>query len=443
MKERHKWSPQFIIVDPQVAETALTREIVANCPGARVVNTEVLPHESDEGLLRRALGLPDTTSPSALTSLSRRSLLLWDSAQLTQPMATGPAWERRCFNFMKILPYVGTCTYNCSYCWFKDPVLIPRVNVRFLERLPEHLAALRREGRTPMVFTFTHYKTDCFGLEHITGLCRRVAEVFEHEPGFYVQFLTKSNAIDSLLMEPRPTKALVSFSINPTAMTSAVDLGTATVPERIDAARRLTQAGYSVALRVDPMMLFDGWEAAYRGLAHNIVESFTPSQVTLGTPRFQTMDEAKNVVATTVSRGARSFMEDQLPLMEMSKPGTTEKEDADAYFKSMSVSYSFEDRKGLYANMVSAFQAEAPHVPLGLCEEGPDMWDALGLTWTGDRTRDCSCNFVIPSQRAAFTREDVARVEGQMHEARVADGCATPSSSATAVLQLGPTRTAQ
>lgn len=442
MKKRHEWVPQFIIVDPDVADAALTQEILGNCPRAHVLYEKVQPHESDEALLRRSLQLPAGTAPSALTSLSRRSLLLWDWAQLTQPMATGPAWERRCFNFMKILPYVGTCTYNCSYCWFKDPVLIPRVNVRFLERLPKELATLRRAGRTPMVFTFTHYKTDCFGLEHITGLCRKVANVFESEPGFFVQFLTKSNAIDSLLVEPRPTKALVSFSINPPEMATAVDLGTANVPDRIEAARRLAEVGYSVALRIDPMMLFEGWERAYRNLCHSIVETFTPVQVTLGTPRFQTMDEATNVVQTTVSRGARQFMEHQLPLMEVSKPGVTEQDNPDAYFKSMSVSYSFEDRKRLYSNMVSAFREEAPDVPLGLCEEGPAMWDALSLVWTGDRTKDCSCNFVVPAERAALSPDDVARVARQMRHAREADACATTSSNSTTLLQLGPTRTA-
>jgi len=29
------------------------------------------------------------------------------------------------FQFLKILPYTGVCPYDCAYCWFKDPVLIP------------------------------------------------------------------------------------------------------------------------------------------------------------------------------------------------------------------------------------------------------------------------------------------------------------------------------
>jgi spore photoproduct lyase len=175
--------------------------------------------------------------------------------------------QRRCFNFLKILPYTGTCPYNCAYCWFRDPVLVPRVNVRFFDHLPEQLADLREQGRVPTVFTFTHYKSDCFAIDHLTGYARLVADFFENEPGFVVQFLSKAHHVDSLL-DPAPHRGtIVTFSVNAPWISRGIDLGTSSIEERLDAGRRLHQAGIPVMLRIDPMLVFDGWRDGYDELA--------------------------------------------------------------------------------------------------------------------------------------------------------------------------------
>lgn len=404
-RRRHaarRWRPQYLIVDEAIADHETARAIIENCTNSTLIKAKPEPGATDSDILLRALGIPSSrTTSQELTSLSRRSLLLWHSTELTQHMATGPAWERRCYNFVKIMPYIGTCTFNCSYCWFKDPVLIPRVNVTFFDQLPDLLQKFADNGRSPKTFTFTHYKTDCFGLEHLTGFCRQAADLFEKYEEFNIQFLTKSSWVDSLLVDPVPVSALVGFSINAREVTETVDLGTAPLEERLDAAARLTAAGIPVVLRLDPMMLFPGWQQSYRDLAGEVLKRFRPVQLTLGTPRFQHLAELETVALTTRAPAARAFMQRQVPLMGVTKPGRSQRTDSDrAYFKNMSVSYSDDDRRALYANAVTAFQNLDPTLNIGLCEEGADMWDAVGLPWSGDLTRDCSCNFLSASSRA-------------------------------------------
>lgn len=397
-----RWQPQYLIVDETIADHETARAIIKNCVGSTLVRTNLEPGAGDSEILLRSLDIPSSRStPQELTSVSRRSLLLWHSNELTQHMATGPAWERRCYNFIKIMPYIGTCTFNCSYCWFKDPVLIPRVNVTFFDQLPGLLQGFANHGQAPKTFTFTHYKTDCFGLEHLTGFCRRAADIFENYEEFNIQFLTKSSWVDSLLVDPIPASALVGFSINAREVTETVDLGTAPLEERLEAAARLSAAGIPVVLRLDPMMLFPGWQQSYHDLAGQVMTRFRPAQVTLGTPRFQHQAELETVALTTKAPAARAFMQKQVPLMGVTKPGKSQQTDSDrAYFKNMSVSYPDDDRRALYANAVTAFRGLDPTLDVGLCEEGADMWDAVGLPWTGDLTKDCSCNFLSAGARA-------------------------------------------
>lgn len=405
--ERPLWFPRHVLVDKQVASHEVTLAVLERCPDAEVIeiDTAGLP---DRTILAEAFSLDrKPISEQSLRSLSRRCLLLWDTDELTQHMATGPAWERRCYNFVKILPYTGTCSFNCAYCWFKDPVLIPRVNATFFDRLPTLLDDMEAKHQRPRVFTFTHYKTDCFGLEHLTGYCRRAADYFEQRPGFFIQFLTKSSWIDGMLEPPVPRQSLVSFSINPPEIATAVDLGTASLDQRLRAAGRLADAGIAVAFRVDPMLHFPGWEDAYDQLARDVLATLTPTQVTFGTPRFQTLEEVRRVAELTPSRRAKRFMLDQVALMGESKPGESLATDSDkAYFKNMAVSYPTELRLAMYRNAVRAFQQLDPTIPLGLCEEGADMWDAVGLAWSGDRSKDCSCNFVAPGARITLSPED-------------------------------------
>lgn len=400
--DRRLWQPDHVLVQRDLRSHPVVADILGRCRTEDVREVDLVDGHDDGELLVRTFGLSgDATRPKALFALARRSLLLVDSEELFQQMAAGETMHRRCFNFLKILPYTGTCPYNCAYCWFRDPVLVPRVNARFFDRLPGQLAGLREEGRVPTVFTFTHYKSDCLALDHLTGFARRAADLFENEPGFIVQFLSKAHYVDSLLDPPPQRGTIVTFSVNAPWISEKIDLGASSIAERLDAAKRLSEAGVPVMLRIDPMMVFEGWEEGYSSLADAILEHFTPEHITVGTPRFQNLAELEKVVDATLNQEARRFMATQQALMSVHKPGAP---DADGeyrhYFSNMSVSYSDEVRLSLYRHMLDELEARDPDLSVGICEEPKEIWEALELPWLGDKSRDCSCNFIPRILRA-------------------------------------------
>jgi DNA repair photolyase len=419
---RRPWQPARVIVDASVSHSEVTTNIIARCSNAEIHEIRDARDKTDRAVLVEALGISGKTPEPELKRLARTSLFLTESTELLQQMAAGPAMERRCFNFLKILPYTGVCPYDCAYCWFKDPVLIPRVNVRFFDQLPEALNRLRREGRTPTVFTFTHYKTDCFTMEHLTGFCRRAADFFETEPGFAIQFLTKSDQVDCLLQPAAAKKIIVTFSVNPTWITTHVDVATPPLEARLLAAQRLQAAGIPVMLRVDPMFVFENWQAAYDDMVKAIFAHFEPVHVTLGTPRFQDLTDLSAVVEGAGSPRARKFMTTQATQMGVSKPGRPQTDESfRSHFKNMSVSYPDAVRVSLYRTVADAFLRRNSKLLLGLCEEPAHIWEEVGLRWTGDKTQDCSCNFVPATMTALFSPEERVRVARQAEEARRED----------------------
>ena len=400
---RGAWTPSTIIIDESIAEHATTHEICSRCAGATTYLSRLSSTESDEDLLRRVVcAVP--MDQGALSRLARSTLLLYSSGDICHQMAAGSVASRRCFNFLKLTPYAGVCRAECSYCWFKDPVLIPKINVTFFDHLPVLLRRFSRETNLPMVFTFTHYKTDCFSIEHLTGFVHRLVEVFERETQFHVQFLTKLDNVDALLLRPPTRGSIVCFSVNAVSVARDIELGTSSVEQRLQAAGNLAKCGVPVLLRIDPLLAFGGWEEQYRELVGLILQHVTPLHITLGTPRYQDDDELARMVSTTRSNKAAQIMKKQAALMGHHKPGSPERPKPAGfqyYFKNMPISYPRELRAALYRNVIEHCWKLDPSIPIGLCEEPVDVWDDCGLSWCGDSTRDCSCGFVPQNARSS------------------------------------------
>jgi len=390
------WIPSNVILDSSVTNHAVANAIVSNCEDADVHVTDLRERESDAELLARTL--PGTVQQvHGMSSLARQTLLLFGTKDVLQSMAVGRVPERRCFNFVKILPYSGVCRASCGYCWFKDPVLLPKVNVAFFEHLPGELQKLLDARGKPQVLTFTHYKTDCLAIDHLTGFVEKLCVFFESANGCYVQFLTKQADVWPILQCSPKRGTVVCFSLNAEAVSDILEPGTAPIASRLQSAQALSRNDVPVLVRVDPMLSFDGWQDAYRSLALTIADAVRPLQITLGTPRFQSASEMSRIAAAIETPESRSIMTSEIAKMGLNKPGVPRDGsdcEAGAYFRNMPMSYPFAVRVGLYKRFLDSWRALRTHVPVGLCEEPAAVWDACGLRWRGDRTRDCSCNFV-------------------------------------------------
>jgi len=147
----------------------------------------------------------------------------------------------------------------------------------------------------------------------------------------------------------------VSFSVNSPEAARDHERGAAPVEDRLAAARRLKDAGWRVRMRLDPMILgYDyGWIIQQvRGLG--------PERVTLGSLRAEP--------------NLPKYVEDGL-FDDLVPPPTP---------KGLA-RYPKDTRLALYRQAVEALRDICP---IGLCEETPDIWDALGLD---KAAKSCNC----------------------------------------------------
>jgi spore photoproduct lyase len=148
---------------------------------------------------------------------------------------------------------------------------------------------------------------------------------------------------------------IVSFSVNSPEAARDHERGAAPVEGRLEAARQLKSTGWRVRMRIDPMLL--GYDYAW---LIEQVRALGPERVTIGTLR------AEPNLPKFVENG----------LFDALEPPTGKKGLA---------RYPREQRLALYRQAIEALRGTCP---IGLCEETPDIWDALGLD---KAAKSCNC----------------------------------------------------
>jgi len=270
-----------------------------------------------------------------------------------------------CPNFY-VLAHANGCGFQpkCSYCylvssfWYLDR---PHVftNLRQLES--EVRRWLRRDDLESYVLN-TGNLSDSLTFEQARPLFARLIEIFRTESEakgrkHTLLLVTKGGVAEcrGLLDQPACGNVIVSFSVNHPEAARAYEAGAAATADRLAAARRLQGAGWRVRIRIDPMIVgFD-----YADLVRE-VRDLVPERVTLGTLRAEP--------------GLLHFMHNGL-FRGLEKP-----EDEKSLAR-----YPWAGRLALYGPAVRALVGVCP---VGLCEETPEMWAALGLP---AEAKSCNC----------------------------------------------------
>jgi spore photoproduct lyase len=131
--------------------------------------------------------------------------------------------------------------------------------------------------------------TDSLALDSLTGYSRLLIDFFSHKDSAILELKTKSNNVDSILDLKHNRKTVVSWSLNPQALVDSDDWKTSALKERLTAAKKCCQAGYSVSFHFDPIIYSRNWEVLYKELVDRLFREVKPENIawiSLGTFRF-------------------------------------------------------------------------------------------------------------------------------------------------------------
>ncbi|MDX8367047.1 spore photoproduct lyase [Cytobacillus sp. IB215665] len=178
------------------------------------------------------------------------------------------------------LPLATGCMGHCHYCYLQTtmgskPYIRTYVNVEeILDQAHQYMVE-----RSPEETRFEASCTsDIVGIDHLTHTLKRTIEYFGQSDLGKLRFVTKFSHVDHLLTANHNGKTRFRFSINADYVIKNFEPGTSPLSDRIDAAKKVVDAGYPLGFIVAPIYLHEGWKEGYRNLFINLDEQLPKTQ---------------------------------------------------------------------------------------------------------------------------------------------------------------------
>lgn len=194
--------------------------------------------------------------------LGKRSLLLCaNRGAFFKPCPGTRAY--RCCDY-QILNIGMNCPMDCVYCilqsYLNNPWLSFFVNV---DKLFAELGGCLAAEPERLFRIGTGEFTDSLALDRLTHLSTRLVPFIARQSNAVLELKTKSANIANLQHLEHRGRTIVAWSLNSPAIVRHEERATATLEQRLAAARLCASWGYRLAFHFDPIILHPGWQEGY------------------------------------------------------------------------------------------------------------------------------------------------------------------------------------
>ncbi len=176
---------------------------------------------------------------------------------------------------LQTIDAVENCVYGCSYCtiqtFYTDHTVINT-------GLREKLAQLKID-RDRYYHFGSGQASDSLALGNLGGILDDLCSFAADHPNVLLEFKTKSKNIDYFLKKNIPPNIVCSWSLNPEIIITHEEHFTASLQERLSAARELADRGIKIAFHFHPLIYYHGWATDYPAIAGRIIDKFTAEEV--------------------------------------------------------------------------------------------------------------------------------------------------------------------
>ncbi len=180
------------------------------------------------------------------------------------------------------------CKYDCEYCYLQY-YFQTKVPVIFVNRdeVLENIEKLLNGFDKP--YFHVGEVCDALAFDDITEFSIDIARLFKKYPNGTIEFRTKSTSVQNLLsIDDPPDNVIPSWTFSPQNIIDMIEHKTPSFKERLSAAKRCQETGYTVGVRLDPIIRVPGWEEPYKEMINEIFTTLDCRQIdyiSLGTPK--------------------------------------------------------------------------------------------------------------------------------------------------------------
>ena len=268
---RH-WVPAHVLVTRSAAQHGHADEILRRCVAAGVTDIRLLDGD-------RLTGLRDGSDREVYARAKQTLAVVVAPASSLRPQPIPPSADWR-------IDLARGCPAHCQYCYLAGSLAGPPVT-RVFANLDDVLAPIATHsgrgsvtsgtadrGHEGTTFELSCY-TDPLGIERVTGsIATAISRVGQGDfgPDASLRFTTKFDDVGDLLLLPHAGRTRIRFSVNSASVAGRFEGGTARVAARLDALRRVAEAGYPVGVTIAPVMPLPDWRLEYADLLTRIAD---------------------------------------------------------------------------------------------------------------------------------------------------------------------------
>ena len=357
------FKPKTILLWQKVAHHPEAQRILGLFPSAHVY---VIEHQ------HRRIS-PNMSLGQALLS-GKRTLMIGQTSSFVGYFDGQLGPNIYCCPYHKLVPVSNGCPYYCTYCYlafvYRKYSPFIKININYDTMFKQIRKASAQSG-DKISFNMGEM-LDSLALDHITNLTTMLIPFFSGFSNSFLMLLTKSNNIDNLLAVQPNRQTVVSWSLNSQQIIKTYETGTASLDERVNAAKLCQEHGYRIRFRIDPGILSQNWQAGYADLIRKALTCTQPENITLGTLRLLPghLRLAKEVYGNLAQKlCAHTFV----------KGASDDK-----------LRYPPKQRAEFYTFLIDTIRSYDKNVSISLCRETPEIWNIFK-----NRCEFKKCNCVI------------------------------------------------
>jgi spore photoproduct lyase len=250
--------------------SALARRVVAGLPPGVAVSYVADGREASR---------PIANAADSFAAGKRRMVIMRRRSSFLMACPAGSS-EFACCGYL-VLTLASNCPMDCGYCFLQDYVADNpgfQIYANYADAFDE-LERLRRKAPARGFRVGTGELADSLAFDSLTAISRDLVEYFSSRDDLTLEFKTKTDEIENLLDTDSKGRTLVSWTLSPERVFRSTEHRTAPPAARIEAARRVLEAGYRVAFHLDPIIAYAGAERDYIELMGHLFDVIAPERI--------------------------------------------------------------------------------------------------------------------------------------------------------------------
>ena len=239
-----------IYVEEAVRDHPRVQAIISRFPKADIIYCEQYGEVFNRSAQNFRL---QKTSPSLILARKHKNFVL------PAPTGYGIGSEDN-FYFSHML----NCVYDCRYCFLQG--MYQSANYVLFVNYEDYFAemnVLNSDLSGAGAHYFSGYDCDSLALEPVTGFADACLTYFSEHPEGLLELRTKSTQIRGLLDRDVLDNVVVAFSLSPGNIVDALEHKTPSLDRRLEAINKLSDRGWKIGLRFDPLIYFDDYREGY------------------------------------------------------------------------------------------------------------------------------------------------------------------------------------